>query len=502
MAPDANPVTMEPMGSLIIDPPAGEPSVPTPAEEVNSRVAWLLRVNRESHDAAPLEAFAAKIGRRGVRADPVTIAAWESAALHVGVEVIEAYEAALEVPPGRFTRSAQLTTRVLAGTALRPPRVLPSPEVRRELDRLAEVVRHGHPTGQDWLSLAQLLTQPDGVVLPGFLEDHWLYLLIDELARSVGPSYLTRSEALARIMDDELHAGRLVALVRERVHEAGAQASADALAVWGTGRDTASVDAAIALLRDPDATIRRGANAALLRRASSGRLTAAHRDRIGATLRDLAASAPEAFAPESRVLAARVSPALCADLPEDARPDSEPAVSHILGEIARAAGVDLADDPILEQVLREAFDDAKPERRPQAVFMLASSPYGSVVAQVTGTLLRQQGDIARRAGRAAVNLAQLIDRDCLLDVLDADDPALRSYALIALSHGDGVPADVDLQPYLEDPDTAYAAVYAAGMSRHPVLETASRQPGLSPESRRAVQWWIDRGGRVRDEDPS
>lgn len=470
-------------------------------DEVGSRVSWLLRVSRAVSPGSTVDDFAGRLAGCGIQVNALELADLEDNQAPIGADLISAYETLLDLPAGQLLGPCEAMSRTLAGRALQPPRVLPAPEVRRELDRLAEVVRHGRPTGSDWLSLAQLLTQPDGIVLPGFLEDDWLYQLVDELSRSVGVSYLSRAEALARIMGDELHAQRLVAIIRDRVHEAGAQASVDALAIWGTGRDAASVDAAIVLLSDDDTAIRRGASIALLRRLARSRLTESHVSRIAETLRLLVQDRPSALGDDAIALGHRISPDLGADLeavggPTAPAPEDEPAIEEFRTTIA--AAIDLDQDPVLGALLREAFTSQHPERRSRAALMIAASPYAPAVARTAVALQQHDPPVAHRAGRLLVNLARHVGERDLVPLLASGDPVVRRYALTALAHGPGLPFDLDLGSHLIDPDTARAAVYAAGMCEHPALQVACRHRLVTADVRRAAQWWQEHGGRVND----
>lgn len=471
-------------------------------DEVGSRVSWLLRVSRAVSQGSTVDEFAGSLAGFGIQVTAPELADLEDNRSTIGADLISAYETLLDLPVGQLLGPCEAMSRTLAGRALQPPRVLPAPEVRRELDRLAEVVRHGRPTGSDWLSLAHLLTQPDGIVLPGFLEDEWLYRLVDELSRAVGLSYLTRAEALARIMGDELHAQRLVTIIRDRVHEAGAQASVDALAIWGTGRDAASVDAAIVLLSDDDAAIRRGASIALLRRLARGRLTESHVSRIAESLRVLVHDRPSALGDDAIALGHRISPDFGAELeavggPSIApAPDDEPAVEEFCTLVA--ATIDLDQDPVLCRLLREAFTSQHPERRSRAALMIAASPYAPTVARAAVALHQHDAGAAHRAGRLLVNLARHVGEQDLVPLLASADPVVRRYALTALAHGPGLPFELDLEAHLVDPDTARAAVYAAGMCMHQALQVACQHRLVTADVRRAAQWWQEHGGRVTD----
>lgn len=468
---------------------------------LSTRIGWLLRTHRAaSPDACDPEAFAGRVSAVGPSITAADILAVEHGTGPIDAALLRAYERVLGLAERTLLGPSEALSRVLDGRALQPPRVLPPPEIRRELDRIANVVRHGCPTGEDWLSLAQLLTQPGAVILPGFLEDEWLYCLVDELARSVGACYLSRSEALARIMGEELHALRLVALIRDRVQEAGAQASTDVLSIWGSGRDMASVDAAIAMLTHEEVGIRRGASVALLRRAVRGRLTDQHLALIGTLLSQSAQDDPTSLGEDAVALGRHVSEDLGRQLEQRTGRGSEDEPAEGSAEevaAALATGSGLESDPDLRFLLQDVLGDEHPERRPRTALLISASPCGTRIARA-GLQMQLGPDprTARRAGRLVTGLARHLLPDDLTPLLRADDPEVRRQGLKALAHGPGIGPGVDLRTHLEDPETALTAVYAAGMSQHPALTVAAASP--TAQVRRAARWWQRHGGRIVD----
>ncbi len=477
---------------------------------LTERVAWLARVTRGASEFADSEDdFARRMEIHSIFVDGETVEAWESGARPITAAVLQAYETVLGFPSGRLTGPCTAFSRLLVGHGLEPPRVLPAPEARRELDRLADLIRNGFPTGRDWMSLAHLITQPEGAMLPGFLEREWLYQLIDEMSRSTGEPYLTRTEALSRLMGHELQAQRLVALVRDRVHEAGAQAIVDVLAVWGAGRDLASVDAAIALLVEDDEAVRAGAGAALVGRMYAGSFPAWQQQRLKAALELLSTRAPASLSSEEITLGTHLAPELGIELAKSAGrsvsapgSDEAPPIEAFLRTVSQQ--VDLDADPVLADLLREAFGSPAPAYRTRATLMIAASPMAPVVARVCLALHRDHTDAAlsRGAGLMVGNLATHLTQEDLLELLALKEPRRSAHALVGLAHSYGVPDHIDLEPYILEPQISRQALYAAGMSQHPVLARLDQIAETPAAVRQTARWWIDHGGRVWDSEPA
>lgn len=482
------------------------------AVDVDARVCWLMRVTRM---ASPLggtgEEFSQRLATLGIHLDGPAISRLESNQRTFPAALISAYETLLERPGGSLLAVCDAMCRTLSYRSIRPARELPDSEVREELDRISEVIRHGQPTGGDWLSLAHLMTQSNGIVLPRFVEDQWLYQLIDEMSRAAGSSYITRIEAMSRVMTHAFGAGRLMGVGLDRIREAGVQGAGDVVHVWGDGHDRASVEQAIALLAEgEDLEVQRGAALALLQRVIEGRLETTQVARLVEATRAMARDDRTMSQETAFMLGRRISPEFGAEIsattgclpgsaPGGARIDRPPPELRTYVEAAREhSGIE--EDRMFERMLREALTDDFPERRFQSRMMLGASPYAPVIAD---TALHVQRSSQSRAARQAAallltHLSLHVTAADLEPMLDSSDPYIRGRSLVALAHGPGIRHDLDLHTHLLDPEVGLKAAYAAGMTRHPDLGAGSTHRLASPVVRRTAQWWTHRGGRVDD----
>lgn len=477
--------------------------------DVDARVSWLLRVSRLASGGTG-EEFSRRLATLGIYLDGPAISRLESNQRPFPATLITAYELLLERPAGSLLGVCDAMCRTLSYRAARPSRVLQAKDLRVELDRVSEVIRHGRPTGGDWLSLAHLMTQPNGIVLPRFVEDQWLYQLIDEMSRASGSSYITRIEAMSRVMTDDFGAARLMGVGLERIREPGVQGASDVLHVWGDGHDQASMDHAIALLAEEDLEVKRGAALALMQRVIEGRLSDDQVARTTDATRLLACDERQAAKETAYMLARRISPSLGTEVaaitgcspgsaPGGARIDRPPPELHSYLDAAREeSGIE--DDRMLERLLREALTDDFPERRFQSRMMLGASPYAPAIARTAARIQRSSGSKSARQASALLltHLSPHLQAADLEPMLDSPDPYIRGHGLVALAHGPGIRHDLDLHTHLLDAEVGLKAAYAAGMTRHPDLDARSAHRLAPPEVRLAVQWWAHRGGRVDD----
>ncbi|WP_018154875.1 hypothetical protein [Demetria terragena] len=479
--------------------------------DVDARVSWLMRVTRM---ASPLggtgDTFSKRLQDVGIYLDGPAISRMESNRRHFPAEVISAYETILDLAPGQLLGVCESMRRTLSYRSVQPPRTLDGAELRQELDRISDVIRHGQPSGGDWLSLAHLMTQPNGIVLPRFVEDQWLYQLIDEMSRSAGISYISRIEAMSRVMTNDFGAARMLEVGLDRIRELGVQSTSDVLHVWGDGHDSASVDAAIILLNDDSLEIQRGAALALLQRVIEGRLDVDQVARVVESTRRLARDGRPQASANAYMLGRRLSPEFGAEIlattgitpgsdPASGRIDQTPPELHRYLDAGREIS-GLENDLMLERLLREALTFDFPERRFQARMMLGASPYAACIAEAALNIVGKSESVLARQSAILLlsHLSNHVRTEDLEPFLTSSDPYIRGKTLVALAHGPGASHDLDMHVHLLDPEVAHFAVYAAGMMRHPDLETAATHRLVPAEVRHSAQWWQHRGGRVDD----
>src|SRR5579859_2405914 len=174
-------------------------------------VAWLLRANRlhgPDQRWASMTVFAAAFrgGSWPAPVSPSQISRWETAAARAGFGVLRRYEQLLGLPQGRLVAIADWVYRKASG---RPgPSVLDrglDPEDPRVQDRAGELFERALSadvmTGLDWDELtSELLAFPVAFVHPRTAWADLSERLLAELLITDGPAWLSRIEAVDRLL--------------------------------------------------------------------------------------------------------------------------------------------------------------------------------------------------------------------------------------------------------------------------------------------------------------
>jgi hypothetical protein len=175
------------------------------------RVAWLLRANRlfgPDERLTSLTRFAAAF-RGGCwqgPASPSQVSRWETAAVPAGFAVLRRYEQLLGLPAGQLTAVADWAYRKAARQP-GPPALSRGldPADPRVHDRAGQLLEQALSAelmaGRDWDELtACLLAFPAAFVYPGTAWAELGERLLAELLITDGPAWLSRVEALARLL--------------------------------------------------------------------------------------------------------------------------------------------------------------------------------------------------------------------------------------------------------------------------------------------------------------
>ncbi|MDF8263863.1 hypothetical protein [Luteipulveratus flavus] len=476
--------------------------------DVRARIAWLLRISRMASPVGGTGAdFCRRLGVIGIKMDQAGLTRREVGDAEVTAELISGYETLLFLPDGHLLGVCDALSRTLDSRRIRPTRIVARENLRAELDDVSTRVRDGSARGADWLRMAQLITQPGGVVLPTYLQDEWTYELVDQMSRSVGGAYVARVEALSRLMREQHTMASIVRVVTEQIAEPGAQATADAVSVWGDGIDPASLEAAVRVLLTTEDGPRIGAGHALLQRVINATMDRHGVETVFAALRTLAHQDPEYGGEVAFRVARRASPLLAREIaqivgkdPLGPRPGShieEPAELRTYLAAATEES-DLDGDQMLERLLREALSEDFEERRHHAHLVLMVSPYRRVLAATALRIAATTSSATARdaAGHMLSYLAGEEQRSGLLALLARPEQQLRSVALLGLAHGPGLPPEVDLRELMRTPGLAPTALYAAGISGHPdLMDVRTHGPATV---RASVDWWVRRGPGIRE----
>ncbi len=498
-----------------------------PDIDLEARVAWLLRVSRLASDdpeARRLRPFAARLGEAGFLVDHTAVSHWENAARPVPAFAFAGYEQVLGLPRGQLRGAVEMLRAGFPGTGT-PPAPSPWVQPQQQLDLAFERTRSGHPAGGDWLLLADVLTGPDRVLVPTVVLEELVGALLGELVRAVGSAYTSRFQALRALLGGPGPLSSVVlAAIEAAVAEPGAQVVYEPISLRGELNEAGNVRGLVALLGAPEPGIRTGATHAvanlLITRTFPGSAAASLEARIA----DLLTAGPaeqelgRMLLPQlplrsiarvqSRLrsrLRSPLSPAEAEPAAGTPQPDLRAGQEHdvvaTLCACVLAAGT-WPEDAMLARLLRESLFSRRPELRHHAGLLLAVTPY----AQPLGTALVAELDRTHDpvSEDALSWLLSYVAAPCHTDSLKGwlADPAPRRVVagLRALAHSGSRFPDVDLAAHLggDEPTVAQAALYAAGMSGHPVLAALAGEPTADRERRAAAAWWLRTGAAVHD----
>jgi hypothetical protein len=170
-------------------------------------------------------------------------------------------------------------------------------------------------------------------------------------------------------------------------------------------------------------------------------------------------------------------------------------------DAARTIGTEtgVGDQPLLARLVHDIAFGPWATRAATSFMLLGAVPALAGRAAVHVARIAEDASDPHVRERAAQRLPGLVngtDLPALDRWLSHDDPTLRRTAFaVAGSAGRRLPEEV-LRRGLLDPATQRRALSAAGLSRHPALESFSRDTGLPHDVRQAARWWLAEGGRV------
>lgn len=476
-----------------------------------ARIAWLLRLSRLAMAPGPAGQFLEMLRAQGCRLGPSTLCRYETGAERVPLSVIRAYEAALNLPAGQLVGVACGVDRIF-GPALAAEAHAPMSraQLSAALGDWETRVPAGTMLGTDWIQAADLITRPNGPVLPPSVLNSWMDQLLSEAVRSVHHAYTTRMHTVASLLTDR-DASRILVDSIERVSsEQGARGSGRVVAVLGTSPDPAVLGWLVGLFERSEGEQQWGAAYGLLNAICRGTLPGELVPAVSRAVIDAASVGMDRGRP-AFMLAQRMSAALTqqvvarlrrypAPTAAGARVQSPAALSSYRLAALRESGL---DDPMLDRLLREALSPDFVERQDHSLLMLAASPYRDVLAEVAVQQMSNPTEpyAAQAAANVLTYLARPQQQQQLVELMVTSGE--RSALLHALAHAGGVPAEVDLAGLADDPVLAPAAVFAAGMSNHPDLQWFRTNPSLTgSEVQCMAEWWGRTGPAVTDVAPA
>ena len=478
-----------------------------PTIQVQPRIAWLLRTSRLDSEFARPSDFMKRVrdlGRPSIAGGPNDV---ETRGRRLTAEVITTYEQVLDLRPGKLLGPCDALCRSFETGGLRHSSPMTREQRWDELVRLEGRFQDGAMTGGDWLSYSNLINRPDGDQQFPSVQEEWTHRLVTEMVRSVGPAYYARMEAISRLLQEKNPRRIAITVVEDVIAEKGAQGTVDAVAVLGDAPRGAALREVLRIFTTTTAGPRRGAALAIHQWGTLGHIGADVREAVGRAAVSVAGQGTPDALSAAAVVAPFVSQRLTVSLQQRARAAGEPTLPPrrtarppMLGRYVDAAVrySDAPGDRMIERLLQEALADDDSGRRHHALSLISVSPYGPAIADVALGVCRGSTDpVARRsAARMLDYLADARHQPGLVGLLDDPDPVLQGMALNALAHSSGVPPDIDLHKHFIHPQVAPTAIYAAGMSGHPDVQSAMDSRFASSEIRQRAAWWLRHGPRV------
>lgn len=482
--------------------------------DVCARIGWLLRISRQVA-GVPLGVVAEHV--RELTGRSVSVAALsrlERSGVRNG-QLIDAYEQALGLRPARLRAPIDLLCRAYPYAPPDESPSLPGPSTLRRFDEAVAAVEAANPSGGDWMRFARLHEEREPFGLPSRDMMPLLERLAAEMGRSVGEGFVGRMEALKRLRvspyDDLVEQ-----LARSTAADPERQVHTDLASVLAE-RPTRSVLQWTAEQLSSDSFLAvRGAAIAIERMSMVGglraqdwlsiteHLVAAVRRTVDDPYRHAAlASALHAIpAPQRTEILDRLDvPVPFPRIPDAWMPSRRNTHYRYAEQLASAAcqQLDLPEQPMLTRLVFELLYDFRSTRVLTAGFVLLASPFTEVCHAAVEEATLRAPDPTTRAGALSVcaTMPMAWEGLDLTAWLAADDPSVSGSALVMAGQaGQHLPAEV-LEKALESRLLRDRATYSAGMSQHPLLQSWASDPSRPARLRKAAEWWLAGGGRIR-----
>ena len=480
--------------------------------DVRARVGWTLRMSRlVAHTSG--SQMSARLAGLGLRVSQPMISGVENGTVAPSTHLVRGYEQVLAAAPGSLRGMVTMLGRTF-GPALPPADRRPDLATLSEAYDRVTAPSAGVPDAGDWLDLAELMTAP-GCVSPAAVVRPLVRRLQSELARSVGPAYLGRYEALTRFRGS-VYAEQVEEAVAEAVNAPGAMAVVDRIVVLAEHYTPSTFELLAGWLSHSDAAVVRGAAMALVNfrtPSSSGPVdwselvtpfveaynaSSGDPSRYGALCslyRNLPRPVRESVAPHLD----RPVPAL--DRPTDWTTSRRNRQLNDCIGLARTItdALDVPEQPMLARLLFEAIFDFRPDRQFTSAMTLGLLPCHELIGDSLVGLAETTADLGTQRGvlNVAMSLSAPASERVARAWLGSDDEPRQADALVAAAHaGVRVPSARLAELVTRGGIVRERAVYAAGMTGHPILRTWASDRTADDWLRVGARWWRAEGSRV------
>jgi len=494
---------------------------------VSQRIGWLLATARLAgdQDTCAREAFVAALAERhGIQVDRTRISRWESGQHTVPERTVQAYEALVGAVPGSFLAVTRGLARSFGDTQAAGR--LSGPEPATDLDRLFEDVDAGRATGAQWLGLAVELTHYERVYLHPSTWQAVCRSLLHEVARAVGPAYVSRHETATMLLLQPESQRHMLRALGEYCTDPHVQVGRGALSMLAQLPGDQASDLLIRLHRSGHPTLAPVTGGVLATKAGRQQFSDDHRDVLveaavhglrraegtlhGVSALELAAHLPapafDAVRGALRSESTRTWLVQSRTTRELVAPATARQVAQRIADRAQSTGPRaLRDDPdpMLRRLVREGLFHLLQVRRRHAAQLLGASAYSRALAPLLLDLACGPDEFL--AARAWSLLASL---DCTevrgrvrAAALDHRRPWVQGRALTQLGRDRHPLSDDDATTITrllgtQRAELRYAAMFALGMSGadHVLPLTTHADETVAA----AARWWLRTGPALHD----
>jgi hypothetical protein len=498
-----------------------ETSLDGPRIDVGVRVGWVLRTARLTAGAGPggrrldrLSDMAACLAEHGVRTSAASLHRLETGVLRDS-RLVEGYERVLGRPHGALRAPIDALCRTFPyGPDDRAAAVTHGgASSAAEMDVLHRTVSEESVGGSDWLRWARALSAPNALGLPFATARPLVRRLAGEMGRAYGDGYLTRYEALSLVRRSG-YGVVVLDVAREIVADPHVQVLFDLMSAVGESAGHAVDRWLLATLDDERDHVVAGAviglenlvatsgGAQVWRRTVAEAVAAYNRREPGseawAWLSHLVRLMPPvARAAAERRLAHPLAPGPDVSGWSRSRVNEHWSMCEALAHPV-TEGLGLPEQPLLTRMVFEIALGEQETRAVTSAMLLGALP--AVIGDVCAALAEMAVDhpdpvvrsrTARRLAGARTGLVPASVRSWWRE------PGARQGNGLTMAGAAGVPVDERILLAAADrPETRQPALFAAGMTRHPVLRELVTSRTRCPEVRGGAAWWLAEGGRV------
>ncbi|WP_110207381.1 hypothetical protein [Nocardioides daejeonensis] len=491
------------VGELIDSTPLNGARIDIPA-----RIGWLLRASRLAQ-GQPLRALATGTG---MASSPATLSRLETHGAR-NSRAIAHYETALDLPYGWLRAPIDVLCRTYSYAPAELAAHLPA-DTLEDFSECCDRVDDA-PEGADWLRFAEHhVTGTRGLPLSA-ITPH-LHHLAEELGRAVAVGYTTRYEALAKFRCSEYGAA-VADVIREIVLEEGNQVHADLLSA-ASERPTPELArwCGELLLHDRE-DLARSAGLAIQNMRSVGGLPRAAWTDLAAVFAD---ACNRTVGDEGRRTALAQTLAACdpgfretvaglltTPLEPPRRPvawtrDRRNLHYTLATEYAERVAAGRPGEPMLARLIFELLYDFRATHAVTSSFLLNASPFSPDLQPVLFEAALDGPDETTRHGAASAFANLMLPWEATAGTVEpwlaSADPVIRSAGLgMAAQSGLRLPAATLADALSEGGAVRRSALFAAGMTAHPLLTTLAEDPAMPGDLRAAARWWLRTGPRLQ-----